>query len=30
MMILEGKKWEEIYEKEKKLPNPEDYKTEDE
>jgi len=30
MMILEGKKYEEIYEKSKKLPNPADFDTEDE
>merc|ERR1711915_485318 len=30
MMILEGAKWEAKYEENQSLPNPEDYKTEDE
>lgn len=30
MMILEGKRWEEIYEETKELPDPSKYATEDE
>lgn len=30
MMILEGSKWEEIYEKEKRLPDEKNYHTDDE
>lgn len=30
MMVLEGKKWEEIYEKTKQLPDPSKYESEDE
>jgi len=30
MMLIEGMRWEKQYEKNKKLPNPADYKNEDE